>query len=267
MMNTRRAFTLIELLVVIAIIAILASILFPVFAKVREKARQTACTSNEKQLALALLQYVDDNDARYPSGMDETHHAGMGWAAQVYSYVESTAVFHCPDDDTNQPVSTPPAVPISYAMNDTLALPGVSSTQLNADTRTIMLFEVVGSTAEITTPWNGVTGDNTSPTGDGGTQGYAGLGRYATGVPSGALLTDVGTATGDFQALTGRHMDASIYVMCDGHAKWIRRENISSGGANSTDGNCGTFPGFGVLGSAASADCGAPGLIATYSVK
>ena len=56
--KTRKGFTLIELLVVIAIIAILAAILFPVFAKAREKARQTTCTSNLKQLSLAMLQYV-----------------------------------------------------------------------------------------------------------------------------------------------------------------------------------------------------------------
>jgi prepilin-type N-terminal cleavage/methylation domain-containing protein len=61
-------FTLIELLVVIAIIAILAAILFPVFQSSREKARQTACTSNEKQIGLGVLAYVQDYDECYPSG-------------------------------------------------------------------------------------------------------------------------------------------------------------------------------------------------------
>jgi prepilin-type N-terminal cleavage/methylation domain-containing protein/prepilin-type processing-associated H-X9-DG protein len=268
MYKTRQAFTLIELLVVIAIIAILAAILFPVFAKVREKARQTSCTSNEKQLGLSLLQYVQDYDEFYPSGMTQTTHAGMGWAAQVYPYVKSTGVFKCPDDSTSGNVSvTPPTYPISYGLNDTLSLPGMSDTQLTSDTKTVMLFEVVGSTAAITAPWNGTTGDNTSPTGDGGTEGYAGLGRYDTGVPSGALVSDIGTANGDFQALTGRHTDAAMYLMCDGHAKYIRRENISSGAENGTDGDCGTFPTFGTLGSAASADCDKTGLVATYSVR
>ncbi len=67
--TTKRAFTLIELLVVIAIIAILAAILFPVFAQAREKARQTACLSDLKQSGLAILQYVQDYDETFPQGM------------------------------------------------------------------------------------------------------------------------------------------------------------------------------------------------------
>jgi prepilin-type N-terminal cleavage/methylation domain-containing protein len=62
----RKGFTLIELLVVIAIIAILAAILFPVFAKAREKARQTSCLSNEKEIALAILMYTQDYDEKFP---------------------------------------------------------------------------------------------------------------------------------------------------------------------------------------------------------
>ena len=62
----RKGFTLIELLVVIAIIAILASILFPVFSRAREKARQASCASNQKQLTLALLMYADDYDETLP---------------------------------------------------------------------------------------------------------------------------------------------------------------------------------------------------------
>ncbi|PIY51745.1 MAG: hypothetical protein COZ06_04120, partial [Armatimonadetes bacterium CG_4_10_14_3_um_filter_66_18] len=62
MRTVRRGFTLIELLVVIAIIAILAAILFPVFAKAREKARQTACLSNLKQLGLSIIMYANDYD-------------------------------------------------------------------------------------------------------------------------------------------------------------------------------------------------------------
>ncbi len=65
--RSRKGFTLIELLVVIAIIAILAAILFPVFAKAREAARQSVCLSNLKQIGLGIMQYVDDWKGRYPA--------------------------------------------------------------------------------------------------------------------------------------------------------------------------------------------------------
>ena len=77
MVTRQRGFTLIELLVVIAIIAILAAILFPVFSKAREKARQTACTSNLKQISLAVMIYVQENDEVFPAATGWTTNIGM----------------------------------------------------------------------------------------------------------------------------------------------------------------------------------------------
>ena len=90
----RKGFTLIELLVVIAIIAILAAILFPVFAKAREKARQTACLSNMKQLMLGALMYVQDYDETFP--MDCGANPTMGFPDQIMPYIKNEQIFVCP---------------------------------------------------------------------------------------------------------------------------------------------------------------------------
>ena len=124
--NSHKGFTLIELLVVIAIIAILAAILFPVFAKAREKARQTACLSNTKQIGLALMQYTQDYDGYFPVQLLGTWGVGstyvrvnpttgpetpakyfvvsdgldggycMSWMDAIYPYVKNIKVFTCP---------------------------------------------------------------------------------------------------------------------------------------------------------------------------
>jgi len=98
-------FTLIELLVVIAIIAILAAILFPVFAKAREKARQVSCTSNLKQLGLAIMQYSQDYDEVYPDkGMAYWQSWGTGWApwqVSIAPYVKNGAHSGSATGDTN----------------------------------------------------------------------------------------------------------------------------------------------------------------------
>lgn len=102
-----RGFTLIELLVVIAIIAILAAILFPVFAQAREKARAISSISNTKQLNLGFQQYTQDYDENFPywnwensyspGGKKTPNHLESVWYAAIYPYVKSGGVFRCPD--------------------------------------------------------------------------------------------------------------------------------------------------------------------------
>jgi prepilin-type N-terminal cleavage/methylation domain-containing protein/prepilin-type processing-associated H-X9-DG protein len=117
----RRGFTLIELLVVIAIIAILAAILFPVFAKAREKARQTSCLSNMKQIGLGTMQYIQDYDETYPGG------AGMGlggawnpaWWDEITPYLKNTQVFNCPSE-SGPPNANGEVYPVTYGCNQNI---------------------------------------------------------------------------------------------------------------------------------------------------
>ena len=128
-------FTLIELLVVIAIIAILAAILFPVFAQARAKARQASCQSNLKQLGLSMLMYVQDYDERYPFGGWRTDATGTKggnygtweWQNTIQPYVKSKGVFQCPettdlDEDPTNPQATAWNLnPVNYLYNNQLS--------------------------------------------------------------------------------------------------------------------------------------------------
>jgi prepilin-type N-terminal cleavage/methylation domain-containing protein len=95
----RQAFTLIELLVVIAIIAILAAILFPVFAQARAKARQAMCTSNMRQLAMGLGMYASDYDSYMPPSQLPASGANVSWPTMLIPYIKNQGIFVCPDGE------------------------------------------------------------------------------------------------------------------------------------------------------------------------
>jgi prepilin-type N-terminal cleavage/methylation domain-containing protein len=180
-MRTRsyHAFTLIELLVVIAIIAILAAILFPVFARAREKARQAACLSNTKELAVAVHSYMQDWDNCYPStnryptplpAWDNTYGYGF-WMWLLQPYLKTYDVFRCPSAPHNKPVWLPDNSPYpvaSYGYNEYLlyidryeqdfnsesAVPVPSQTALIADCYNAALFHDWGENEDENTNWN-----------------------------------------------------------------------------------------------------------------
>ena len=126
--TARTGFTLIELLVVIAIIAILAAILFPVFAKAREKARQSSCLSNVKQLTLGFMMYAQDYDEYIRTAYlpNPVHHTYWTWYFGVRPYVMNNQIYQCPNGafdlttyglyfpDLNYPTER---LMVSYGMN------------------------------------------------------------------------------------------------------------------------------------------------------
>jgi prepilin-type N-terminal cleavage/methylation domain-containing protein/prepilin-type processing-associated H-X9-DG protein len=127
MKNARSGFTLIELLVVIAIIAILAAILFPVFARAREKARQTSCMSNVKQLQLGVLMYAQDFDEMLPTEeynfVGDYNTEGNGsWRGAIFPYVKNAQLFICPSHNPTTDVFDGRYndwhLKASYAIND-----------------------------------------------------------------------------------------------------------------------------------------------------
>ncbi len=113
-----KGFTLIELLVVIAIIAILAAILFPVFAQAREKARQTMCLSNARQMGIAVNMYLQDWDETLPTVrmMWGDHTTGQSWIDLVQPYVKTRLLHRCPSDNSPAWQDNPPRV-TSYGFN------------------------------------------------------------------------------------------------------------------------------------------------------
>jgi prepilin-type N-terminal cleavage/methylation domain-containing protein/prepilin-type processing-associated H-X9-DG protein len=205
-----QGFTLIELLVVIAIIAILASILFPVFAQARAKARQTSCLSNMKQIMLAELQYVQD--------YDETHTYVFGqaplyaWHQQLEPYIKNRQIFTCPSDtyDRGARAKNPdgsdivpnvaPAV-VSYS----LTLPwGDWSGEYGASNSTDAAITSPASTIFLSERWNGYH-------------------MYSVG-----WAADMWCDNDEFlrSSLPGAtaHSGGSNYAFADGHAKWMRFE-------------------------------------------
>ncbi len=241
--NTRRAFTLIELLVVIAIIAILAAILFPVFQKVRENARRTACMSNLKQVALAVIQYQQDNEEQYVhtelgGDIDDAHE--YYWGDMLQPYLKSWAVLTCPD--ASNPIQFKMGVTTTsqqwsyhYGIND--IIDSSAACTANADDPACRHIGVAGqSLAAVTTPAATVLiADNAPGTTDTG-NGSAGAsnqltdlshGRHEINWQLGSRDTTHLSVNGKSQDGYPRHNDGFVLVMADGHAKWRRRTLVN----------------------------------------
>jgi prepilin-type N-terminal cleavage/methylation domain-containing protein/prepilin-type processing-associated H-X9-DG protein len=247
-------FTLIELLVVIAIIAILAAILFPVFATAREKARQTTCASNLKQIGLGFVQYMQDYDEATPKGILYVASVSGGrdnWIYELNAYVQSTGVYTCPDDTT-----TPSSGDFvdSYAINANFGVgdndpnnpqaPAILS-QFRMPVKTILLCEIHGMSngnacpscqGALSSRGQAISGyDFCYPTGTDCGSASASLGvRYATG-----YFTNTTTAGQAYDFIAAPyHSGGANYAFCDGHVKWLLGSLVSEGYNNPSTGNC-----------------------------
>ena len=222
-------FTLIELLIVIAIIAIIAAMTFPVFAQVREKARQTTCLSNVRQLGVALTMYAQDNDETFPFAFSvET---GNYWHVLTEPYVKQKAisggsVYTCPDSDVRD---------ISYSTNpQVIGLYGAHTLYAN-------FFQSVVPLSQIETPGSIVLlGDGQTAQGTGGA--FSGVTRSAVefAYPHPALQHD---HTGDAswcvawvvpatdacnnKQVAWRHQNGANFAFCDGHTTFARRGRLA----------------------------------------
>src|SRR5690242_8991182 len=224
-MNRRRAgFTLIELLVVIAIIAILAAILFPVFAQAREKARQTACLSNAKQLGLALNMYAQDYDEVVPNQW-WTHSGCTEWdctpAWQLAPYIKNTQVWVCPSKGRGAP---DPSVTkfISYGFNAwTIAKPLASMSQ---PSDTVFVAEC-GANADLKHLGGSVSD---------GASDAAWLDTYWRDYSYPKVKVSVYSKSNQntnhrFQTQKGKHNSTVNIVYADGHAKSTRPSRLTWG--------------------------------------
>jgi len=213
---TRRAFTLIELLVVIAIIAILAAILFPVFARARENARRTSCLSNLKQMGLAVMMYVQDYDETYPrcvqctgplTGSICSTGAYNYWDQLIEPYTKSTQLFFCPSGISSTNLRSGnygmnPNVMVSYQTNPTIRMAAI-----NAASKTYMMLDY-GTYRALMTYVDAPTTTSYLP----------GVGDAKN------VSTTCSTVTTAYvnDCEHGRHFGGVNITFADGHAKWLR---------------------------------------------
>ena len=251
--RNRAGFTLIELLVVIAIIAILAAILFPVFARARENARRASCQSNLKQIGLGLTQYIQDYDEMFLNAGNDG--GTLVWQDLMQPYVKSIQLFNCPNDGNSSftyraaanrstgyelgtyamngyyadqaftPDSWSP--PITYTWSSDTVLRPVKVSQVADSAGTVWVCEAVPHQNGGLSAWASSTLDQTNP---------GGIPAISTnGHPNVRGIKTLGGRTNinDAESFpSARHLDTMNTLYCDGHVKAMRLENLRTAASN-----------------------------------
>jgi prepilin-type N-terminal cleavage/methylation domain-containing protein/prepilin-type processing-associated H-X9-DG protein len=219
MRRKTQGFTLIELLVVIAIIALLAAILFPVFSRARENARRASCMSNEKQLALGVLQYVQDYDEKLPMwALDANAKSTTGWQAVIYPYVKNGQVYRCPSVSQNGVIKNG----VNYAAGTHPVL-GVKYSQIGYGWN-------VGTSANLNLGL-GYAIDNVG--------GWSQTPIHMSAVVEPATTLMLGDINTEYEynysfirhlpsGLPTPHFDGANYAFVDGHVKWMNVTTLTS---------------------------------------
>ena len=222
MKTTRKGFTLIELLVVIAIIAILASILFPVFARARENARRSSCQSNMKNIGLSMVQYSQDYDERYPVSYDFNISDGTGWDSRVAPYIgaqvkstQPSSVFACPSDSIARSGATNTRRSYSLVRNDGRGFANSAVSNVSAGRALSEFPNTAGTLMAAEWPNSGNIFGRSDGAGNLDDAGGGGGNAQDTNAPNGLGRT--------------QHFDGWNYLFVDGHVKWLRPENTVDG--------------------------------------
>jgi prepilin-type N-terminal cleavage/methylation domain-containing protein/prepilin-type processing-associated H-X9-DG protein len=231
-------FTLIELLVVVAIIAVLAAILFPVFARARENARRASCMSNLKQIGLGMMMYVQDNDERYPkyswnngNQIADAEHGGSWyptpsstyakdwyWQNVIFPYVKNIQVFICPSSPS---AGVAYGAPASYhgpyqrhygANTDVLVYSGSAAINLAAMAAPANTYAIMDSSF-YTIAYNYADDAPTSAN------------YYLPGI---CTLFPPSSGTYPSDCENGRHFDGVNVAFADGHVKWLKTRTLNA---------------------------------------
>ncbi len=248
----RSGFTLIELLVVIAIIGILASVLFPVFARARENARRTTCLSNLKQIGMAFVMYAQDYDERMPNGYNRYALAGAyrhpngtvasnsvrTWYSLIFDYMKSWQAFNCPSASEalvyqggyqilefpysynySAPALSTSACRNTYNCGVSLGAVNNNVDDNNAGASLSAIEDAAGTIAVV--------------------EGSKGLIRYhPVNLPTEEQVLTKGECTAsaayELQCARARHLDTTGTLFVDGHVKAMNWKTIMGGGSSST---------------------------------